>query len=90
MVPTKTRKEAATGNVTILGVDPLQAVTNHFPQAGGYQVTETPEVVCNLIQRDEDMGTPLPDYCLGSISAPVGHLLFFRRDWKMENAQTMC
>ena len=33
IVPTTIRKEAPTGNAPV-GVNPLQAVTNHFPQAG--------------------------------------------------------
>ena len=34
MVPTTIRKYAPTGNAA-MGVNPLQAVTNRFPQAGG-------------------------------------------------------
>ena len=34
VVPTTTRKETPAGNTTV-GVNPLQAVTYHFPQAGG-------------------------------------------------------
>ena len=42
VVPT-IRKEAPTGNA-IVGVNSLQAVTNHFPQVVGNQMTEAPEV----------------------------------------------
>ena len=35
--------------------NPLQAVTNHFPQAEG------PEVVFNLTKRDKGVETPPPN-----------------------------
>ena len=51
-------KEAFTGNAPI-GVNPLQAVTNIFPQAGGNLVTHAPEVVFDLTQGDKGIWKPL-------------------------------
>ena len=40
----KTRKEAPTGNAP-MGATPHKAVTNRFPQEGGNQMSEAPEVI---------------------------------------------
>ena len=56
VVPT-IRKEAPTEN-SPMGDNPLQAVTNHFPQIGGNQITDAPEVVFDLTQGDEGGGNP--------------------------------
>ena len=63
-----------------------QAVTNRFPQAGGNQVTETPEVVFDLTQGDEGIEIPPSNDSLQAfLSPPVGgHLHSFRRDWQTE------
>ena len=52
VVPSMTRKEVPTGN-TPMGVNPLQAVTHYFPQAGGNRVTEAPKVGLDLTQGDK-------------------------------------
>ena len=57
MVPTTGRKEAPTGNTT-MGFNPLQAVTNRFPQVVGNQVTEAPEVIFDLSQGDKGVEIP--------------------------------
>ena len=57
VVPTTTKKEAPTGN-TPMGVSPLQAVTNRFPQLGGNRTTEAPEVVFDLTLGNEGVKTP--------------------------------
>ena len=31
-----------------MGINPLQVLTNPFPQAGGNRVTEAPEIVSDL------------------------------------------
>ena len=68
---------------------PLQAVTNHFPQAGGNRITEAPEVVFDLTLGVEGVETPLPNDSLkASRNPPVGPLCSFRRDYKQKNAQT--
>ena len=65
-----------------MGGIPSQAVTNHFPQAGGNRITEAPEVVFGLTLGDEEVETPLQN---DSCSPPVGGpLRSFRRDWKIE------
>ena len=76
-------KEAPTGNVH-MGIIPLEAVTNHFLQAG--RTSEAPEVILNLTLGDEGMETPLPsDSLKASLSSPVGGpLRSFRRDWQTE------
>ena len=82
VVPTTTRKEAATGNAPT-GAIPLKAVTNRFPQVGGNQTQEAPGVVFDPTQGDEGMETPPPnDSFQASLSSPVGgRLRSFRRDW---------
>ena len=82
VVPT-IRKEVPTGSAH-MGDNPLQAVTNCFPQVGGNQITEAPEVVFDLTQGDEGMETPSPNDSLkASLSPPVGgRLRSFRRDWQ--------
>ena len=69
-----------------MGDSPLQAVTNCFPQAGGNRVTEAPEVVFYLTQREDGMETPPPNESLkASLCLPVGGCLHsFRRDWQTE------
>ena len=61
-------KEAPTGHIP-LGDSPLQAVTSHFPQAGGNRTTDAPEVVFDLTPSDKLGVTPLPND--PSISPPV-------------------
>ena len=39
-----TRKEAPTGNAP-MGATPLKAVTNHFPQVGGNQISEAQRAI---------------------------------------------
>ena len=81
VVPT-TRKEAPTGNAP-MGVIPLKAVTNRFPQVGGNQTQEASGVVFDPTQGDEGVETPCPnDSSIASLSPPVGYrLCSFRRDW---------
>ena len=83
MVPT-TRKEAPTENAPI-GATPPKAVINHFPQSGGNQTTEAPEVIFDLITGGEGVETPPPnDSSIASLSPPVGGRLHsFRRDWQI-------
>ena len=83
VVPT-TRKEAPTGNAP-MGATPLKAVTNHFPQVGGNQISEPPRFVFDPAPGDEGVETPLPnDSSKASLSPPVGgRLCSFRRDWKI-------
>ena len=83
MVPTTIRKEAPTGNVPI-GVNLLQAVTNHYPQAGGNRVTEAPEVISDITKGDECMETLFPNDSIASPSPIVGHLHSVRRDWQTQ------
>ena len=59
VVPTIIRKEVPKENVP-MGDSPLQAVTNHFPQAGENRVTEVPEVIFDLTQGDEGVESPPP------------------------------
>ena len=75
VVPTTARKEAPTGNAPV-GVSPLQAVNNRFPQVGGNQTTEAPDVVCDLTLGDEGVEPPPPnDSSKASLSPPVGGCL---------------
>ena len=85
MVPTIIKKDPPTENTPMDG-NPLQAVSNHFPQAGGYRVTETPKVVFDLTQGDAGVKTPPPNVSLkASLNPPVGGCLgSFRRDWQTE------
>ena len=62
-----------------MGATPHQAVTNHFPQAGG-----------NRTLGDEGVETPPPtDSLKASLIPPVGdHLHFFRRDWQTNKSSS--
>ena len=82
LVPTTTRKEAPTENALMEAI-PLKAVTNRFPQVGGNRNSETPRVVFDPTQGDEDVETPPPnDTFQASLSPPVGGRLHsVRRDW---------
>ena len=66
-----------------MGDNPLQAVTNRFPQVVGNQTTEALEVVFDLTQGDKGMEIPPPNDSLkASLSQPIGGcLLSIRRDW---------
>ena len=77
VVPT-IRKEAPTGSIPIWN-NPLQAVTNRFPQVEENQTTEAPEVVFDLPQGEEGVETPPPN---DSLKPPSGCLHSFRRDWQ--------
>ena len=59
VVPTTIRKDAPTGNAP-MGVSPLQAVTNRFPQVGGNRTTEASEVIFDLTLGDEGVEPLLP------------------------------
>ena len=67
-----------------MGDNPLQAVSNRFPQVGEIEITEAPEAISDLTQGDEGMETPPPNHSLNvSLSPQVGgHLGSFRRDWQ--------
>ena len=77
------KKETPTGNAP-MGDNPLQAVTNHFPEVEGKQITEPPEVVFDLTQGNGSVETPPPNDSLkASLSPPAGGRLHsFRRDWQ--------
>ena len=81
MVPTL-KNEAPTGDVPI-GDNPLQAVSNRFPQVGENRITDASGVVFDFTQGDEGVGTPPPSDSLKvSLSPPVGGGLHsFRRYW---------
>ena len=57
VVPT-TRKQPPTGNAP-MGATPYKAVTNHFPQVGGNQISEAPGVSFDPTLGDEGW-KPLP------------------------------
>ena len=72
VVPTTIRKAAPTENAP-MGVTPLKAVTNRFPQVGGKQA---PGVIFDPTQGDEGMETPLPNNSFKAfLSPPVGGCL---------------
>ena len=60
MVPTKTRKEAPTGNAHI-GAIPHKAVTNRFPLKEENQTSEAPGVVFDPTTGDGGVETPPPN-----------------------------
>ena len=43
-----------------MGAIPLKAVTNHFPQVGGNQISEAPRVVFVPTLGGDDVETPPP------------------------------
>ena len=67
-----------------MGVTPVKAVTNRFPQVGGNRISDAPRVVFSPTLGGEGVETPPPnDSSKASLSPPVGgHLHSFRRDWQ--------
>ena len=63
---------------------PQKAVTNHFPQVGRNQTSETPRVDFDPTTGGEGVENPLPNDSLKDfLSPPVGgHLRSFRRHWQ--------
>ena len=56
---------------------------HRFPQVGGNQVAEAPEVVFDLTQGEEGVETPpFNDSIKASLSPSVGRLHSFRRYWQ--------
>ena len=74
-----------------MGNNPLQAVTNPFPQVGGNRITEAPEVIFNFTPGDEGIETPpRNDSTKASLIPSVGGCFHsFRRDWKTNKCSNM-